>query len=113
MLNRLPRSTRRLLVVVTALCALSLAGASLAQDTSRKVVAKTAPTFPELAKRMHLTGKVKVEIVITADGSVSSAKLVGGSPIFEKNAIDAVKQWKFEPADKEAKATVFVEFAGQ
>jgi TonB family protein len=84
---------------------------SLAQDSSRKVVARTAPTYPELARRMHLSGKVKLEVTITPAGSVDSAKLVGGNPVFEQSAIDAVKQWKFESAPKETKAVVVLEFA--
>ena len=36
---------------------------SLGQDLNRKVIARTAPTYPELAKRMHLSGKVKLEAV--------------------------------------------------
>jgi len=84
--------------------------ASEAQEVSRKVIAKTAPTYPDLAKRMHVTGKVKLEVVITAGGSVKSAILIGGSPIFEKSAVDAVKQWKFEPAQTETKAAIVLEF---
>ena len=86
---------------------------SVAQETSRKVTAKTAPTYPELAKRMHLTGKVKVEVLIAANGSVKSAKLVGGNPVFEKNAIEAVQQWRFESAQSETKTVVVLEFADQ
>jgi len=84
-----------------------------AEELARKVIAKTAPSYPELAKRMHATGKVRVEAVVAPGGSVMSAKLVGGSPVFEKSAIDAVKQWKFESAAKETKVVVIVEFAEQ
>jgi len=84
---------------------------SLAQDSSRKVVARTAPTYPELARRMHLSGKVKLEVTITPAGSVTAAKLVGGNPVFEQSALEAVKQWKFESAPKETKAIVVLEFA--
>jgi TonB family protein len=86
---------------------------SAAQGTSRTVVAKTAPTYPELARRMHVTGKVKLEVVITASGSVKSARLVGGSPVFEKNAVEAVKQWRFESAPTETKTVIVLEFADQ
>jgi TonB family protein len=88
---------------------------ALAQDTdsSRKVVAKTTPAIPELAKKMHLSGKVKVEVVVSAAGAVTSAKLVGGNPVFEANAIDAVKHWKFESGAGQTKAVIIVEFADQ
>jgi TonB family protein len=90
---------------------LSLGGVVTGQALHRKVVARTAPSYPELAKRMHLSGKVKLELVIAPGGSVKSAKLMGGNPVFEKSAIDAAKQWRFEAADKETKETVLLEFA--
>jgi TonB family protein len=93
----------------------SFLGAAPAQDQeqARKVVAKAAPFYPEMARKMHLTGKVKLEVAIAAHGSVTAARLIGGNPVFEKSAVDAVKQWRFEPADKETKAVVVLEFAEQ
>ena len=92
---------------------LSFLGAASAQEASRKVIAKTAPSYPELAKRMHVTGRVKVETVVAAGGAVTAARLVGGNPVFEKSAVEAVKQWRFEPAQKETKTVVVLEFADQ
>jgi TonB family protein len=103
----------RALGIAILLCSLILVCSTGAQESGRKVTARTAPSYPELARRMHLTGKVKLEVVVTAAGSVSSAKLVGGNPVFERSAIDAVKQWKFEAAPKETKSLVVLEFADQ
>jgi TonB family protein len=83
------------------------------QELPRKAIAKTAPSYPEMAKKMHLAGKVKLEVVVTAGGSVASAKLIGGSPVFEKSAVEAVKQWRFQPADKDTKGIIILEFANQ
>ena len=85
----------------------------MGQDLNRKVIARTTPSYPDLAKRMHLSGKVKVEVVITPAGLVKSAKLAGGNPVFEQSALDAVKQWRFEAAEKETKASILLEFAEQ
>jgi len=93
------------------LLGLVLGGVVLGQEPNRKAIARTAPSYPELARRMHLSGKVKLEVVIAPGGSVKSAKLVGGSPVFEKSAIEAVKQWRFEAAEKETKAVILLEFA--
>ncbi len=90
---------------------LMVVGMSQAQDSSRKVIARTAPTYPELAKKMHLTGKVKVEVLINPAGTVTSAKLVGGNPVFETTALDTVKQWRFESAPTATKGVVVLEFA--
>ena len=82
-------------------------------ELARKVISRTAPSYPEMAKKLHLTGKVRLEVVIAAGGSVTSAKLVGGSPVFEKSAVEAVKQWKFQPADKDIKGIIVLEFTNQ
>lgn len=98
------------LILPVSLALLILATVVVAQDVNRKVIARTAPTYPEMARKMHLTGKVRVEIVIASNGSVTKARLIGGSPIFEKSAIEAVKQWRFEAADHESKGIVVLEF---
>ena len=90
---------------------ISLLSGAFAQDKARRVVAKTAPSYPEMARKMHLTGKVKLEVGVAARGSVISARLVGGNPVFEQSAIEAVKQWRFEPADKDTKSVVVLEFS--
>ncbi len=112
--GRMPRSLERAFRCATSwtlVLSLALVGVAFGQDSSRKVIARTAPGYPELAKRMHLSGKVKLEVVITPAGSVKSAKLVGGNPVFEQSALDAVKQWKFEAAEKETKAVILLEYA--
>ena len=93
------------------LVAFLLVGVSPSQEFSRKVIARTAPTYPELAKKMHLSGKVKLEVMVNPAGAVTSAKLMGGNPVFEAAAIEAVKQWKFEAAQSGSKGVVVLEFA--
>jgi TonB family protein len=80
------------------------------QEPERKVLARTAPVYPELAKRMHLSGKVKLEVVIAPEGKVKSAKLVGGNPVFESNSVNAVMQWRFAAADKATKELILLDF---
>lgn len=88
-------------------------GVSPAQESARRVVARTAPTYPELAKKMHLSGKVRIELEVNPAGSVTAAKMVGGNPVFETSAVQAVKQWKFETAQGATKGVITVEFAEQ
>ena len=108
-LEQLSRGTAFWLLLLS----LILGGVALGQEAARKVIARTAPTYPELAKRMHLSGKVRLEVVITPAGSVKTAKLVGGNPVFEKDAVAAAKQWRFEAGDKETKTVILLEFAEQ
>jgi TonB family protein len=83
---------------------------SFSQEVSRKALSKKSPTIPELARRLRLTGSVRLELIVTPDGAVTSAKMLGGSPVFEQCALQAAKQWKFERAEKETKEQIVIEF---
>ena len=90
-----------------------LAPKALSQETvvesaKRKVKSKVVPDYPSLAKQMNVTGKVKIEATISADGHVSNTKVVGGSPLLVSSAMEALKKWRFEPAAKES--TEIIEF---
>ena len=76
----------------------------------RKVRTKVAPIYSVLAKRMNVEGKVKVAVTITADGRVKDARLVGGSPVLASAALDAARQWKFDPAPKDSTEVIEFEF---
>ena len=89
------------------------AQAASAEASKRKVRTKVVPDYPALAKQMNVTGKVKLEATIAADGHVISARVVGGSPLLVNAALDAVKKWHFEPAAKDSTEVVEFEFSGQ
>ncbi len=57
---------------------------------------------------MHLSGTVRMIVVVAPDGSVESARAMGGHPLLVESAKDAVKRWKFQPGPKET--TTVVEF---
>jgi TonB family protein len=105
------------LALVAVAAANLLAGAAaLAQSTSdngRKVKSKVAPVYPELARRMSVSGKVKLELVITPDGHVKSTRVIGGHPILVQACQDAVKDWKFVAAPEETTQIVEFEFRDQ
>lgn len=86
----------------------------LAQSTpQRKVTERVAPRYPELAKRMHIEGAVRIEAVVRPNGSVKSTRVLGGSPVLVQPAIEAVQKWKFEVSQNETTETVQVTFTGQ
>lgn len=85
-----------------------------ATDTAkRKVRSKVAPEYPALARQMNVTGKVKIETTIAADGHVLGTKVIGGSPLLVNAALDAVKRWRFEPGPKDTTEVIEFEFSGQ
>lgn len=89
----------------------SFAQTGTTDEGKRKVKSKVAPAYPELAKRMGVTGKVKIEVVITPDGRVKSTRVIGGHPLLVQACQDAVKEWKFAPAPEESTQIVEFEFS--
>jgi TonB family protein len=79
-------------------------------ESKRKVKTKVAPVYPELAKRMNVAGKVKIEVVISPDGHVKTTRVVGGHPLLVQVCQDAVKEWKFVSAPEETTQIVEFEF---
>ena len=82
-----------------------------AQDSvDRKVKSKVEPQYPEIARKLGLTGTVKLQIVVSPSGSVKETKVIGGHPILVTAAQDAVKKWRFEPAAGETTQSVEFKF---
>jgi TonB family protein len=79
-------------------------------ESKRKVKTKVAPIYPELARRMNVAGKVKIEVVISPDGHVKTTRVVGGHPLLVQTCQDAVREWKFAPAPEETTQIVEFEF---
>jgi len=55
------------------------------------------PVYPAIAQSARVQGVVIVELVINADGHVGDARVLRSIPLLDQAAIDAVKQWEFEP----------------
>jgi TonB family protein len=85
-----------------------------AQDStsqlSRKVVLRINPAYPDLAKRMHISGIVKLRAAIAPNGSVKSVEPMGGNPVLIKAAQDAVTKWKFASAPDETQELIELHF---
>ena len=77
-------------------------------EVKRKVKTQVNPTYPELARRMNVHGKVKLQITVSPDGNVKAVHVLGGHPVLVGASEEAVKQWKFEAGAKET--TQIIEF---
>ena len=110
-----PSWIRRLLIGMVLSSALGTTYApaqSASEEGKRKVKTKVAPSYPELARRMNVTGRVKIEVVITPDGKVKSTHALGGHPLLVQACVDAVKEWKFVAAPEETTQVMECEFNG-
>jgi TonB family protein len=77
----------------------------------RPIKQRVAPTYPELAKRMRVSGVVRVAATVAPDGSVSATKTISGNHMLAGAAEDAVQKWKFGPGPDQSIVEVEVNFA--
>jgi TonB family protein len=75
-------------------------------EINRKAKTKVEPLYPELARKMRLSGTVKIEVVVAPNGTVKDARVVGGHPVLANAALDAAKKWRFEPATVESSGVI-------
>ena len=105
---------KRFPMIVLLLLAECLAASipALGQDGAvpRKTKSQIAPTYPDLARRMSITGVVKIQVRVDKSGNVKETKLIGGHPVLANAAMDAIKKWKYEPAPEESVGVVEFRF---
>lgn len=82
-------------------------------ELTRKVKSKVEPIYPDVARRMNITGVVKIAVVVAPSGSLKSSKVMGGHPLLVNAALDALRKWKFEPAPGESTGVVTFKFEPQ
>lgn len=77
---------------------------------SRKAVANPEPQYPPIARQLHITGTVRVELVINADGTIKSSKILGGHPVLVDAVQHALVNWRYAPAASETTQEVDFKF---
>ena len=83
------------------------------EDIVRRAKSKVQPAYPELARKMKITGTVKIEIVVAPNGSVKDARIVGGHPVLAGAALEAARKWRFEPSASESSGIIDFKFEPQ
>jgi TonB family protein len=112
-------SQRRTAALLAALILAPVATSTIAQGQSqtaqseemlRRAKAKVQPAYPDLARKMNITGTVKVEVVVAPNGTVKAARVVGGHPVLASSALEAAKKWRFEPSTVESTGIIDFKF---
>ena len=74
--------------------------AAASASTDLRPISMPQPRYPAAALRARQSGQVQVEFTVGADGSVSSARVVSAPDrVFDREAVAAVKRWRFQPVD--------------
>jgi protein TonB len=63
-----------------------------------KLISSVPPVYPALAKAQHVSGSVTIDALIDATGRVTSTKIISGPTLLHQAAIEALRQWKYQPA---------------
>ena len=82
-------------------------GTSTLALADRSIKQQGRAAYPELAKKMNVTGTVKVEVKVAANGSVISAHAIGGHPLLIDAAVSAAKNTKFAPGEESTETITF------
>jgi TonB family protein len=61
------------------------------------VLRKVSPVYPDQALRSGMQGTVVLQALISKEGLVEDLKLMGGSLILGEAAVQAVRQWHYQP----------------
>jgi protein TonB len=53
--------------------------------------------YPPLARQARIQGTVRLQAIIAKDGTIQSLEVVSGHPLLVQSALDAVRQWRYQP----------------
>ncbi len=67
------------------------------QVEQAKLIFQPKPEYPPLAKMARIQGVVRLEAVISRDGTIQDLKVLQGHPLLVKAAIEAVARWHYMP----------------
>jgi protein TonB len=67
------------------------------QVESAKLIFQPKPDYPPLAKMARIQGTVRLDAIISKDGTIQNLKVISGHPLLVKAALEAVERWRYQP----------------
>lgn len=108
--SRLRRAGTRLMQSAALALLVMLTMPAGAAD-ARAIKTRTSPVYPEIARRLRITGVVKLTVTVDPEGKVTDVKPLSGNRVLSDSAEEAVRHWKFEPGTGTSTTEVAVNFA--
>jgi len=101
--------------LLTGILGLCLTSASAAApdpvNEHRAIISRVPPVYPELARRMGVSGSVMVHVTILPNGTVSDTHVESGHKLLAPAAEQAVHQWRFATAPDSTVMNIEVVFS--
>jgi TonB family protein len=88
----------------TGTSSLSFTGAIRGPSNAPRKIRDVAPIYPEAARQARVSGIVILELQLDVNGTVTDARVLRSIPLLDAAAIEAVKQWQYEPMIVNGKA---------
>jgi len=63
-----------------------------------RLVSSVLPVYPAVARETGIEGDVVIDTTIDKTGKVTGMKVVSGNAMLRQAALDALRQWKYEPS---------------
>ena len=108
--NWLRRAALRL-AQATALALLVALAMPVRAADNRAVKTRIQPNYPEIARRMRISGMVKLSVTVDSEGKVIDVKPLSGNNLLSAAASEAVRKWRFEPGPGESTEEIALNFA--
>jgi len=78
-----------------------------AKEATRLILNQATPEYPALAKVNFIQGRVRVQLMVSAAGSVVKAHVVSGNPILATAVLNSVRTWRYRPLQAKGDSTPF------
>jgi len=80
------------------------------QAEERPAKKRVAPAYPELAKKMHISGAVRMELNVDPEGEVKDVTVLKGHALLRDAAVTAAKQWVFSKTPTKSVEVIELDF---
>jgi TonB family protein len=82
-------------------------------NSERRLLTRVAPDYPEALRSRSIGGLVRLKMIVSPNGEVEEAAVLGGNPILAEAAVAAVHKWKYAPASSRTTMEVTIPFKPQ
>lgn len=69
-------------------------------STERKLITRVDPEYPEILRKNHISGVVRLSVTVGKNGNVEDVQILGGNPALAEPAKEAVKKWVYSPGSR-------------
>jgi TonB family protein len=77
------------------------------KKATRLCLIQDPPEYPALAKMNYIQGRVRVQIVVSPAGAVTSAHVLSGNPLLATAVLNSVRLWRYRPLAAKGRPTSF------